>query len=157
MLLELNHGLVTQFDECDEELVMSRKWLAYKNSRNTWYVRSRIGSSTTFLILSRLLLNAPDEMVVDHIDGDGLNNARANLRLCTPRQNSQNRRKGKSGSSQFKGVVAHRGKWRAQIRYSGKLYVLGRFEDEMEAAREYNSAARIYFGEFARLNEIGNV
>jgi hypothetical protein len=94
-------------------------------------------------------------MRVDHVDGNGLNNRRSNLRICTNSQNSMNRRpiRNKRYTS-FKGIYfePERLLWVAAIQVNGKTIKLGRFRQEEEAARAYDQAAKQHFGEFARLN-----
>jgi hypothetical protein len=99
-------------------------------------------------------MKAPKDLVVDHIDHNGLNNTRANLRLCTLSQNQYNRRSAKHGSSKYKGVGYLKcGKvFTTQIAYGGKTYYLGRFKDEKEAARVYDEKAKEFFKDFACLN-----
>ncbi len=101
----------------------------------------------------RLIMNAPKGMVVDHYDGNGLNNCRANLRICTRQQNAYNSRRS-GGTSQFKGVHFEKatGKWRATITLKGEHFDLGLYDDEVEAARAYDRKAIELFGEFAYLN-----
>jgi len=103
--------------------------------------------------MHRAILNAPPRMDVDHINGNGLNNTRENLRLCTRSQNMMNQRL-KGGTSRFRGVSWLKGgaKWHAQVRANGKRLHLGLFTDETEAAMAYDAAARELFGDFARLN-----
>lgn len=110
-------------------------------------------------ILGRELLPSEE---VDHVDHDGLNNQRANLRLATRTQNCQNRRSRRRSTSRYLGVSfdAASGKWRARIchRASGaadRNTYLGRFDSEEAAGRAYNEAARRLFGEFANLNNLG--
>lgn len=93
-------------------------------------------------------------MEVDHINGDGLDCRRGNLRLCTSQGNNQNRRKTKAYTSRFKGVSLDRSRnqWRATIKLNRKLKYLGRFESQRAAAHAYDIAAIKLFGEFARLN-----
>jgi hypothetical protein len=97
-----------------------------------------------------------DGRQIDHIDGNGLNNCSSNLRIVTLAQNQYNQKLSKNNKSGFKGVYWDRefGKWRANIRFNGKLKHLGRFDDPIEAAKAYNDAALEYFGEFARLNPV---
>jgi len=95
---------------------------------------------------------------IDHVDGDGLNNQRENLRSATPQQNQHNRsRKPKGCSSEYKGVSWFKitQKWRAYININSKQISLGYFTDEIEAALAYNKAAIKFYGEFASLNKIG--
>ena len=94
-------------------------------------------------------------MVVDHMDGDGLNNRRENLRVCTHRQNIEASRS-RTGFSQFKGVTFDkaRGVWIAQIKVNYARKFLGRYDSQVKAAQAYNAAALIAFGEFAVLNDV---
>lgn len=94
----------------------------------------------------------PDGIVVDHIDGDTLNNRRGNLRLATQGENAANA-KSRGGASQFRGVFrARNGKWAAQISRQGKRHHIGTFETEAAAAEAYDAAAKAMHVEFARLN-----
>jgi hypothetical protein len=98
------------------------------------------------------------DVEVDHLDSDGLNNQRANLRVVTKAENQQNRQKQRSpASSRFKGVSrddsdGRTKPWRAYIRVGGRLIRLGRFADEEEAARAYDAAALEHFGPNANTN-----
>jgi hypothetical protein len=98
------------------------------------------------------LLN-PDWELIDHRDGNGLNNTRRNLRRATDAQNCRDSPQ-RRGASQFKGVtwVARNEKWRAVIAVCGKQTSLGYFEHEYDAARAYDAAALKHFGEFACIN-----
>ncbi|MBN1124206.1 MAG: HNH endonuclease [Sedimentisphaerales bacterium] len=103
--------------------------------------------------MHRLIARPPDGMVVDHIDHNGLNNTRANLRVCTPQQNSRNRRS-QSGRSKYKGISYDKRykRWKARIRFQNKYIHIGTFRDEARAARAYDAKAAELFGEFACLN-----
>jgi hypothetical protein len=94
-----------------------------------------------------------DGYVIDHINGNGLDNRRANLRLATVAQNAWNSKKRKSRSG-YKGVwfAADKGLWRAAIVYHGRRIHLGYFTDKIAAAKTYDSAAKKYYGEFAKPN-----
>lgn len=92
--------------------------------------------------------------LVDHINGDGLDNRRANLRPATPSQNSANRGPASNNTSGYKGVSLYRrtGRWRASVGIDGAQHHLGYFTEPIDAARAYDAAALHHFGEFARLN-----
>jgi hypothetical protein len=93
-------------------------------------------------------------LYVDHRNGDGLDNRRANLRSATNSQNQANRGKSKRNKSGFKGVYFHKPaqKFLASIQFEGKLRHLGLFADPIEAAKAYDAAALEYFGQFAKTN-----
>ncbi len=99
-------------------------------------------------------MGAPAHLVVDHIDRDGLNNARSNLRLCSQAQNSRNAVSNNGASSKYKGVCRYRKikRWRATIKFNKRSYNLGYFTDEIAAAKAYDKKAVEFFGQFAYLN-----
>jgi hypothetical protein len=96
----------------------------------------------------------PKGMVVDHINGNGLDNRRENLRFATPTENSQNQRKRGECTSDFKGVDFDRYKlrWRARIFFRGECIYLGRYRHETDAARAYDNAAKRLYGPLANVN-----
>lgn len=104
--------------------------------------------------LSHTILTPAPGFVVDHKNGDPLDNRRQNLRVCTQGNNSKNRKRNKHSRSRYKGVRWRRSrrKWAAIIITDGRYKWLGTFDSEEEAARAYDAAARILHGEFARLN-----
>ena len=112
-------------------------------------------------LMHRLILGLTDNTILgDHEDGDGLNNQEYNLRSCSKKQNTRNRRSQLNSTSKYLGV--HRARqwckgriyycWSAQITINGKRKTIGRFQDEKEAAMAYDRVAREYYGEFAGLN-----
>jgi hypothetical protein len=146
----------TILDQKDYYRFGNLKWHIKGNGKK-YYVVSSVKNGpgrTKLLSLHREITNAPKGLVVDHRNGDTLDNRRANLRLATQSQNMQNVPKKKNTSSRFIGVyfIKSDGKWGAQIRGKGKDKWLGRFNNEIDAARAYDIAARKYYGEFARLN-----
>jgi len=107
--------------------------------------------------LHRFILNIFDKTItVDHINHNGCDNRKCNLRFCTQQQNNWNAQKHKEASSKYKGVSWHMSvhKWQAYINYNHKRICLGCFDSEEEAALEYNKKAKELFGEFAYINQI---
>ncbi|MBN1786980.1 MAG: HNH endonuclease [Sedimentisphaerales bacterium] len=106
--------------------------------------------------MHRVIMNAEKGQIVDHIDRNGLNNTKRNLRFATLSQNSCNRVRPAGGSSKYRGVNHCKDKkdkeWRANICLEGKKIHLGYFEDEETAGRAYDEAAKELHGEFACLN-----
>ena len=93
-----------------------------------------------------------DRRMVDHIDGDGLNNRRENLRVCTASQNAGNSVLPCDNRSGFKGVLPRRLRWRAEIKIARRSIFLGSFDSPDEAAHAYDAAAREFYGDFACVN-----
>jgi hypothetical protein len=152
--IPLTQGKVAVIDAEDWPELAQHKWHA-KLCSGKWYAATRKGprGACRVIYMHRLLLAAPDGQQVDHKDGDGLNNTRSNIRLATIQQNHWNVPQRKGGSSRFIGVYRDRSrnKWMARIRINYRAVNLGRFDDELAAARAYDEAAR-QRGEFAVLN-----
>lgn len=104
------------------------------------------------VLMHRQLLNAEKGLSVDHINGDGLDNRKINIRICTHKENMRNRKIHKNNTSGFRGVYPYKYGWRAQIKVDGKIKHLGSSKNRIDLAKIYNQAAIKYFGEFARLN-----
>lgn len=111
---------------------------------------------TTAILMHRSVLTPPKGFVVDHIDQNKLNNTRANLRVCTWSENIARRSPIKNRHSKFKGVCwrVKRKNWFAYISKGRKQISVGYFADEREAAKAFNTASRLHFGEFAFQNPI---
>lgn len=114
----------------------------------------RVNDKKTTQMLHRWLLDAPANMQVDHINGNGLDNRRCNLRLVCQSDNKANARIYKNNSSGFKGVTAKNGKWLAQIVRNKKNYRLGLFDTPEEAHSAYCRAAMEFHGEFAHFGGV---
>jgi len=146
--------MVAVVDRQDKERVLSKIWHGQSSGYSTYAISSSCGE---LIGMHRFVLGiTSDAPMVDHRNGDGLDNRRSNLRLCTASQNMMNRRKlDASASSKFKGVWldAKSGKWVAQIGRDGDRIRLGTFDDEIRAALQYDRAARLMFGSFARTNK----
>lgn len=155
MILQLNRGFSTVFDDEDWPLLRDYEWYVQERGKQV-YVRARdIFGDTVYM--HRIVLGIHGELEVDHIDGDTLNNRRVNLRVATVSQNRMNRKKFEGNySSPYKGVSFKRGRWRAQITVDKKVMHIGTFDSEIDAARAYNDKAIQLHGEFAKLNELPN-
>ena len=94
------------------------------------------------------------DKVLDHINGNGLDNRIENLQVVTQSQNMMKQRKPAGCSSGYKGVMRFRDKWRSRITVNGKTKSLGVYKTEQEAALAYNFAANAMFKDFAVLNEV---
>lgn len=154
-------GRVTLIDESDSGLVGQYRWNAQewrKGGRlvagpyaTTSLSRRDHGGKAPTLLMHVLIMGQP---YIDHINGNGLDNRRSNLRPATAAQNAANRRMEQSGLSSYKGVALVRasGRWIAHIGHEGKQSHLGVFASELSAAYAYDLAAREAFGEFAHTN-----
>lgn len=142
----------------DDDVAEAIRHLAWKLDRHGYVFRCTTinGRRGRSVFLHRFVANVADSQVlVDHIDNDRLNCTRANLRPTNRNGNAKNRIKQSGTSSQFKGVTKVGTRWQAQIAANRRHFFLGVFEDEHEAAHEYNKAAIRLHGEFARLNPVG--
>ena len=157
--IKLTQGKYALVDDSDFEYLNQFNWTTSKAiSRNTHYAGrgfKRSDGKWTTMRMHREIMDAPKGMEVDHIDGNGLNNQRANLRICTRSENARNMIKRAKAYSKYKGVSWHiRYKvWYSTITISYKRKYLGRFKTELEAAIIYNIASRKYHGEFANPNK----
>lgn len=161
--IELTQGFVTTVDDEDYERLNSYKWCVHNASKeNTQYAirksRKSEGGKRSNIRMHSFIMNCPLGMVVDHIDGNGLNNQRSNLRLATTAENSRNSRISKRNTSGYKGVYFHSRdkKWIARIKVNVKYKVICYTKNVIEAAIAYNKAALEYYGQFASLNVIPN-
>ena len=150
--IELTRGFVALADEEDFALVSQFKWYASPNGRRTYAV-NKTGRRPS-VHMHRLVIRAVKGQKVDHRNGNGLDNRRANLRFCSQTQNLGNSRLSSRNRSGFKGVSfdKRRNLWTADIQVNGKDIFLGYFRSPKHAALAYNGAARRLFGEFARPN-----
>lgn len=153
------HGqFVCIIDDEDYPLISKYHLTITKRKKNIYVM---CACKNEYKLLHRVLLNMKErKQVIDHINGNGLDNRKDNLRICTQGRNVQNQqinaRKTDTSSSKYKGVCfdKRRKKWAAYITVNYKHKYLGRFETELEAAYSYNNAAIEYFGEFSKINEV---
>lgn len=155
-LIPLTQGQCAIVDDADFAWLSQWKWCASKSDVGFYAMRAeKTNGRARYLYMHRVLADARPGDVVDHIDGDRLNNRRSNLRLATARQNAMNTRAHYDGSSRFKGVWrnAKKGRpWCAGICVRGVRMHLGVFQTEEAAARAYDAAALLAHGDFAKLN-----
>jgi len=157
--LELSQGGKALVDEEDYSRVARYKWRRINKGGLRYAVHSfrRGPEETKNIYLHRMLLQLPagrERLEVDHINGNGLDNRKANLRICSRSENMMNQRPRHGLSSSYKGVWWHKRaeKWYSGIMVGKKNFHIGCFIEEEEAARAYNVAAQEHFGDFARLN-----
>lgn len=150
--IPLTKGKVALVDDEDFEYLSQWKWIAFLK-KGIYYAQRQqwVNGRNAIIPMHRAILNNPDSEV-DHRDRNGLNNQRANLRLCTRSQNTMNRGKPKHNKSGYKGVRTVNGYIRAEIGCNGQRYYLGNFPDLVTAAKAYDAKAKELHGEFACLN-----
>jgi HNH endonuclease len=151
--IALTQGKFALVDAADYKWLSRYKWFVSKGHGGKYYAMSHCGGRPQPIAMHRLIMKPPRGLVVDHIDGNGLNNRRCNLRVCTQAQNLRNRA-GRIATSRFKGVSydRRRHKWAACISQDSRTIHIGHFDDEIEAAFAYDLRAVALAGEFAYLN-----
>lgn len=148
VIFELTQGQFAIVDKADWDFIKQYSWSLHKSggiTKNNWYPASGMGGRKT--CLHKFLVNYP---ITDHINGNGLDNRRCNLRAATNSQNQRNRRG--RGASHYKGVYKEGNRWRARIRLPTEYKHLGLFDTEYDAALAYDKCAKKHFGDYAWLN-----
>jgi hypothetical protein len=150
--ISLGRGLFAIVDIADRDLVAHHRWYVSAGGYVVWSIRS--GGRKRTVYLHRVVSGAPDSLTVDHMNGNKLDNRRANLRLCTRAENVRNARRSKNNTSGYKGVAWYRRRklWQAQIMMDRETIHLGLFPDRVDAALAYDLAAIEHHGEFAHPN-----
>jgi hypothetical protein len=143
-MISLTGGFYAYVDAADYEELSQWHWLAYGR-----YAGRNVNGKRIFM--HRQIMQTPEGMVVGHINGNGFDNTRVNMRNVTPGENASNARKRVGTTSIYKGVGRDRrqGMWHARVYFMGEPILLGRFADEREAARAYDRMAVELFGEVA--------
>jgi len=149
--IPLTQGCHAIVDSENISLLNTHRWCTSVIG-NLRYAKRKVKGKV--VLMHREIMNAPAGMQIDHINGNGLDNRKANLRVCTVSQNQQNSTKRAHCSSKFKGVALSKNqkKWMARICINGKKIYIGRYKSEFEAAEAYDNKAIELFGEFANLN-----
>lgn len=156
VLIPITQGQVTLVDEEDYLLVLKYKWCAWYNKcTDSFYAKTTsrgMNGKKAILNLHRYLLGVTDpKILVDHINGDTLDNRRCNLRPCNASQNTKNKtRLLKLNTSGYRGVCwsKEKQKWKAYIHVDGKHKHLLYSSSPIEAAKTFDNAAKEYYGEF---------
>jgi hypothetical protein len=164
-ILKLKNGIEVLLDDEDLPRVSMQGWVAHYNPLNKRYYIVRAPkkndknrTKSTLQYLSRELMNVTDpKFLVDYINHNPLDNRKANLRVCSRRQVTQNLEKKEHTTSKYSGVRwdNQKKRWRAEIRICGKKRHLGRFLNEKDAAISYEKAVRELTGEelFCKMNK----
>lgn len=154
--ISLTQGKMALVDDSDYEELGQWKWYAMRTAshRDRWCAARCVPTGNgrqANIYMHRAILKPASGVFIDHIDGDGLNNQRSNLRLATNQENCRNQRVRRNNTTGYKGVFKWHNRWGAKI----QEYYLGLFNTPEEAATAYNEAANELFGEYARFNVIG--
>lgn len=153
--IPLTKGRVALVDDEDFIEISKHKWYANHDTHTIYAQRTpTIEGKQITIRMHRYILNAPYGQKVDHKDGNGLNNQRNNLRLCSNSQNGQNCRLRKDNKSGYKGVYwdSEVNKWASSLGFKNKTIRIGRFTCLIKAAKAYDKKATELYGEFAVLN-----
>lgn len=155
--IPLTQGKIAVVDAADFEALSHWNWFAMRShprrANCKWYAARR-DEQKHWVTMHRMIIGALPGVLIDHRDGDGLNNRRTNIRIASPTGNAQNRRPRVGNTSGFKGVSwdSRAERWHVQIAINGKNTHVGHFDLKEDAARAYDVAALRHFGEFAYLN-----
>lgn len=155
----LSQGYFALISNGDKKRVSKHKWYAQRKGKYVLPMRHIYinGKCKYTQKMSRFILNVIDKkIIVDHKNGNSLDNRRCNLRLTTSQQNSWNSKRPKNNKSGYKGVSFSKPmkKWRARIHVNKQEISLGYFDNIIEAAIAYNKGALKYFGKYAKVNNI---
>jgi hypothetical protein len=157
-LIPLTQGQFAIVDADIFEFLNQWKWLAQRKGQRFYAMRTtqKHEGKRRNIRMHMVINHASDNRITDHINGNGLDNRRCNLRSVTLSQNQWNAGS-RGGSSKYKGVSWHtRDKaWRVKIKVDGNIISLGQYKTEEEAALAYNEGAIRLHGEYAKLNVCG--
>lgn len=147
---------VALVDDDDYVYLTQWRWYAIKIKTIYYAVRNTVhpkdSSKQTPVLMHRAVLNVPQDKQTDHINHNGLDNRRSNLRVCSGDENRYNQLPLPGRASKYKGVTRHGNNWRARIKHNKTEMHLGCYKSEREAAKSYDAKAKELFGEFAWCN-----
>ena len=161
--IKLSRGKVALVDREDFDWLSQWKWCFNSRYAVRHEQKEEYGDNPRKMVkMHRAIMRVSDDTYIDHINGNGLDNRRVNLRVATNSQNQANSSLCSKNKSGYRGVWKYnlnkpyviKKPWGARIQVKGKKYFRGMFETKEEAAIAYNEMARNYFGEYARLNKI---
>lgn len=157
--IKLTQGKWAIVDDEDFDRLSEFRWQATRGlttwyAKRSYYIKGSSPAKWGIELMHRVVIDAKPGMLVDHINHNGLDNRKENLRACSTSQNQGNRRKSKSNKSGYKGVAWHPlvNKWEVRIRKDRRQVTIGYFTNKKAAARAYDEAATRLFGEYALLN-----
>lgn len=153
--IQLTRGETALVDDEDFDNLNKFKWHSHRNGVLCYASRAtkKDNGQQTVCMMHRQILSPETGISIDHIDGNGLNNQKSNLRMCTHTENMRNRRINDNNTSGYKGVSwdKERNKWRACIRAGGEKIFLGKFTDKLDAYVAYCEASKKYHKNFSRV------
>lgn len=150
--LYLTNGTAVLVDDEDLERLLPYKWAEHRTTDHlTSYARAEVNGKKDRRLMHRMILDAPRGSDIDHINGDGLDNRKVNLRLATRSQNMHNQRNRRNNTSGFKGVTldSRNGRWRGRVMLERRSVSLGYFATKEEAAAVVRAARQKLHGDFA--------
>jgi len=154
--IKLSKGYIAIVDDEDYEYLSQWKWYADVKPYTVYAARAiRKNGIKTSIRMHAIILGLNKGEICDHIDHNGLNNQKANIRKCNASENAKNRRSSINSKSKYLGVFPSFRKnnpWRAQIKVNGNKISLGNYKQEINAAMAYDVAAIKYYKEYANLN-----
>jgi len=145
--IKLTRNKIVIVDNEDFQRVSQYRWSLLNDKYATTWLKG---------LMHRFILGVSEGIIIDHINGNGLDNRKSNLRICSHVDNCRNRKMSKRNKSGYRGVHKSGNSWISQIGIDGKRVYLGSFATVEEAANAYDNAAKENYGEFARLNERNN-
>lgn len=158
--IPLTRGKYALVDDEDYERLSKHKWRANKAKNGLWYAERQYRDHSDgtkygkqiYVSMHREVMKASKGKYIDHIDHNGLNNQKSNLRFCTQTQNCWNQRSKKKYKGVYRADIKKGVKWTVNIQANGVSHYLGCFTCQKTAAKEYDKLAKILHGEFAQLN-----